>query len=327
MITTHQLTLGAIVLALVLMLWTSTKESFTPEEKKCRAMAKKSEWKKYDWQSRKEVTPGVWKCAQGWEDTTCNWGMGKQYEKKQCRRLKSTRTGGATDETKCTSNDQCGTDFVCLTRSGTCGPKYNKTTNTTGYCSRNSHCGEGMVCTVLNKCVDPNNPEIGIISGNWNSAPAAPAGSNSAPAPVTPSWTLPDQAIQNALAKYTGSVYKACNISVKSEDKPTKILQSILEIPGMSGAFVIVAYLNSMKNKADATGHVKNYHIECQAYESDGEYDYRTKGYDIYIWAPGAKGNFAHKDKTGFSFWAMNGGKFNDNWRWGKDRKNVTIDN
>lgn len=321
-ITTHQLTLGAIVLALVLMLWTSTKESFfTPEEKKtCRAMAKKSQWKKYDWQARKETSPGVWKCAQGWEDTTCNWGMGKEYEKKQCRRLRSTTRGimaTAGGGNACGSNNDCLPAQVCV--NGKCETRYSRL-DPSGYCTKNSHCGSSgnLECNkTTNKCYIKGTIVIGFEPGYEKGSTPAPV------TPSTPSWTLPDQAIQNALTKYTGSVYTACNIKVKSEDKPLKILSSILEIPGMSGAFVIVAYLNSMKNKADASGHIKNYHIECQAYESYS----LTKGYDIYIWAPGAKGNFAHKDKTGFSFWAMNGGKFNDSWRSGKDRKNVTIDN
>ena len=320
MITTQQLTVGAIVLALALMFWSTKKESLVNQEEKnvCRSLAKKKIWKKYDWQQRKQTSSGVWKCAQGWEDTQCNWGMGKEFEKKQCRRLKSTTRGimaTAGGGNTCGRNNDCLSAQVCI--NGKCENRYNKKTNPSGYCTKNSHCSD-LKC-LDNKCSDP------VVAAPAAAPASSAVVSYSTPAPFT-SWTLPNEAIEKALA-YNGSVYTACNINVQSEQKPLKILENVLAIPGMSGAFVIVAYLNSMKNKADATGHVKNYHIECQAYESDGDDHDRTKGYDIYIWAPGTKGNFTHKDNNGFPYWAMNGGKFNENWRWGKDRKNVAIDN
>jgi len=80
------LTIVAILLALFFVTMNITRESFTSEEKKtCRTMAKKSEWKNYKWQPRQQFG-NEWACPPGWEDTKCNWGMGKEFENRQCRR-------------------------------------------------------------------------------------------------------------------------------------------------------------------------------------------------------------------------------------------------
>lgn len=319
-ITTQQLTLGSIILALALMFWSTKKESFTPEEKKtCRSMTKKSEWKKYDWQPRKNTSSG-WKCSKGWEDTKCNYGMGKEFERKQCRRLKDTSRGilaTAGGGGTCGSNNDCLAAQVCV--NGKCETRYSRL-DPFGFCTKNSHCGEGGVCRE-NKC---------DISSSIDQVAAAGSNTNSTPAPVTTpsssSWTIPDQAIKDAIKQDGDMAMTTCGKTVTNDWKTRKVLDAILAIPGMSGAFVIVTYLGK---KSVATGHSGNYHIECDAYGTNGvEYnffkEYDTKGYDIYVWAPGAKGTFEHKNKAGYAYWAMNGGKFQDNWKIGQS---VSISN
>lgn len=73
----------------------SASESFegdVADKKLCRIKAKRSIWKKYDWQSRIETDDG-WKCPLGWQGTGCDWGMGTEFEQKQCRRLKTSTRG------------------------------------------------------------------------------------------------------------------------------------------------------------------------------------------------------------------------------------------
>lgn len=80
-----RLTIVAILLALFFVTM-NIRESFTAQDKKtCLAMANKSKWKKYYWQPRFGSFDGTWECPSGWEDTKCNWGMGKEFEKRQCR--------------------------------------------------------------------------------------------------------------------------------------------------------------------------------------------------------------------------------------------------
>lgn len=83
----HSLYVLAIIAVLAMLIY--KKESFETRgsKKMCRKNAKKSIWTKYDWTQRILGADGQWKCPLDWEDTGCDWGMGKEFENKQCRRL------------------------------------------------------------------------------------------------------------------------------------------------------------------------------------------------------------------------------------------------
>jgi hypothetical protein len=110
---------AASVLVLIIvyaMAWTEGFENDADGDKAtCRGNAKKSLWKQYDFRQRK-LNNGKWKCDQGWEDTACNWGMGKEFETKQCRRKRSdaakyeeaAKTGTMTSELSTSDNARKG---------------------------------------------------------------------------------------------------------------------------------------------------------------------------------------------------------------------------
>lgn len=90
--------LYAIALAVILVIFIlNKKESYgntyasasAKKKKICRTNASKSLWNKYDWTQRIQGSNGKWVCPDGWKDTGCNWGMGKEFENKQCNRLKT----------------------------------------------------------------------------------------------------------------------------------------------------------------------------------------------------------------------------------------------
>lgn len=95
----------AVIILAVYLMYTkqSISESFEMADKKlCRVKAKRSLWSKYDWQPRIKVGD-VWKCPLGWQGTGCNWGMGTEFEQKQCRRLKNSSAKGMSTKTVATN--------------------------------------------------------------------------------------------------------------------------------------------------------------------------------------------------------------------------------
>ena len=97
----------AVIILAVYLMYTkqSVSESFEgdKEQKKlCRVKAKRSLWSKYDWQTRIKVGD-VWKCPLGWQGTGCDWGMGTEFELKQCRRLKNSPAKGMSTKTAATN--------------------------------------------------------------------------------------------------------------------------------------------------------------------------------------------------------------------------------
>jgi hypothetical protein len=81
-----------------------------------------------------------------------------------------------------------------------------------------------------------------------------------------------------------------------------------------------------------ATGHTQKFHVECNNGKNgvmNAGYNlvHKSKGFDVYVWAPGATGTFTHLNSSGFGNWAMNGGKFQESWRSGTDKSTVTIAN
>jgi len=102
-------------------------------------------------------------------------------------------------------------------------------------------------------------------------------------------------------------------------EKTEGLVKVTLEEVG-NDAFVIATWTG---RGGDATGYATKLHVECEANSNLNQ----TRGYDVYIWAPGATGKFVHRNDGGFENWRMRGGKFNESWRSGMDGSTVTINN
>lgn len=137
-----------VVVAMVAMcvVWMHRRQDAFTEESKatCRDNTKRSVWGDYDWQTRRWYADTKrWGCPKGWEDTKCDWGMGNEFQKKQCRRKKSVRAEKE-DTSKCTSNVDCEDGRRC-SYYGYCHGK-ESLENAAGTCSRNSHCRPDRAC-------------------------------------------------------------------------------------------------------------------------------------------------------------------------------------
>ena len=156
-----------IILAVYLMYTNKQSESFegdATDKKLCRTKAKKSVWSKYDWQVRIKGTDGTWKCPVGWEGTGCDWGMGTEFQEKQCRRLKSTRIETEGTNNTCASNLDCSEGRNC-SYDGICYDKNGMRESSKGYCNRNSHCSTGRKCTRPGGKDDSGNTYKGTCQG------------------------------------------------------------------------------------------------------------------------------------------------------------------
>jgi len=157
----------AVIILAVYLMYTkqSISESFTDADKKlCRVKAKRSLWSKYDWTTRIKGTDGVWKCPSGWQGTACDWGMGTEFEQKQCRRLKSVRIETEGTNNTCASNTDCSKGRNC-SYDGICYDKDVMKENSKGYCNRNSHCSTGRECKKPGGKDDSGNTYKGTCQG------------------------------------------------------------------------------------------------------------------------------------------------------------------
>ena len=335
------------------------------DKTKCRKMASKNLWDKYDWTSR-VMNKNVWKCPSGWQNTGCSWGMGSEFEKKQCRRKKSGRTSEDKNEGRSDAINKLITEIrlqeaaikaLGVTPKGS--NRFIKSNVTEDELLKrlnvlklqleelranapkpSSDPGQTTAASVT----DDSEMKKLIIEGikaklkKLENMGIYPKGGNSVTvdlnsftidqlnkrsheftlqilnAPAVVEWKLPTIDINRILGY--------CGNSGGNNDAPSKtktILNRTLEYVG-DDAFVIVTWTGK---GGDATGYAHKFHLECGA----NSYTSQTRGYDVYIWAPGAKGRFVHRNDPGWGSWGMSGGKFSDSWRSGTDKSIVDINN
>jgi len=133
----------AVVILAVYLMYTKQSESFegdVNDKKLCRTKAKRSLWSKYDWQARIQTDDG-WKCPLGWEGTGCTWGMGTEFEQKQCRRKKKSPAKGTSTKTALT-NPLCTTGVRVFSEYGF--------TSTDKYPTQIIKCGPEVVLPLAN---------------------------------------------------------------------------------------------------------------------------------------------------------------------------------
>lgn len=115
----HQSILIAVaVCALATMLAMVRYEMYAPFasdlKDRCRKLSGRDQWNKYYWRQRRNFPDKdpEWQCPEGWQDTGCGIGMGKEFEKKQCRRkMSDTDVSGQVVIEQ--SGSQCKTDRDC----------------------------------------------------------------------------------------------------------------------------------------------------------------------------------------------------------------------
>lgn len=155
-------------------------------------------------------------------------------------------------------------------------------------------------------------------SGAQPSASEGQAGAAAAAAPVS-SASIESKITDVVKLNLTYSCKDVANHYRNDIEKTEGLVRVTLDAVG-NDAFVIATWTGQ---GGDATGYATKIHVECLTNPTTKS----TRGYDIYIWAPGATGKFVHRNEGGFGNWRMQGGKFNENWRSGTDGSIVTINN
>ena len=306
---------------------------------KCSQKTSKEQQKMYDYDVFiLHKASNTWKCPSGWIPTGCWTGM--TNGNKQCYR-KKTNVLVTEPDTRSEDVKTLVADIQRIAKEikGLGG----RVTGSTRY--RTAHSIQDVA--KLQNRRDELNTQLADLKATSNNtpgaapppveyvAPATPA-PESTPAPVSFFYTPVSSTDPSALAPVSSASIesKITNI-VKSDlasscrdvashyrndiEKTESLVETVLDTVG-NDVFVIVTWTGQ---GGDATGYATKIHIECLTNPTTKS----TRGYDIYIWAPGATGQFVHRNGPGFGNWRMTGGKFQESWRSGTDGSIVTIAN
>jgi hypothetical protein len=337
-------TLVYILIALLAMfIVRGQKESLasTTDKTKCRKMAKKSLWKDYDF-TRRILNKGEWKCPKGWENTGCTWDMGKEFEGKQCRRKKTNVLGDAPENE---SDDDSKKRVALLKNINKIRQKIKKLGGTAP--------SESGLRALSLADLQKRRDELVKIQLKLTMEKTPQPSAESAAADAR------NQLAFSALKGQKPTVASILASNLSEEEKKQQLAFSILKglanIPVMTqapetlktsflnlrcddvdqndmarylvnavkdtwpGAFAIATWVGK---GGTSMWHSKKMHVECARNNGIG-----TRGYDVYIWAPGSSGHFRHLNPPGWANWALGGGKYNESWRSGPDKSEVKIQN
>ena len=300
-----------------------TKESYETkvDKTKCRKMAHRKLWSTYDWTSR-VMNKGAWKCPSGWQNTGCTWEMGNEFEKKQCRRKKSETTSEdkntkRSDQTKLLRAGIHAQTVAIVSQGGTIkgSTRFNsKNVTDEQLAQRLADLKKQFKELKKNK----SGPQPAAAEGQ--SAAAVTTRDAAAPAAAPVSSASIESKITNIVKSELASSCRDVSSHYRNDiEKTESLVETVLDTVG-NDVFVIVTWTGQ---GGDATGYATKIHIECLTNPTTKS----TRGYDIYIWAPGATGQFVHRNGPGFGNWRMTGGKFQESWRSGTDGSIVTINN